>query len=298
MNAVPASSHRSRDLISDLAQGRAVVFAGAGISLGTHGQRGLPSAADLTRELALESDFCQAGRCWNYDSNRRRCNWDSGCVNSYPEVAEHYGEQLGRPALVAFLRDRIDLPGLKPLRTHRAIARLPVSMIVTTNWDGLMEESLREEGKRVATIVDNYEVAFSDYGDVLLVKMHGSIDRPQSIIATERDYDEFFERLPNLVDMLLYFFATRTFLFVGYSLADPNFKRMYLQVTRHLQDRYGHLFRRTAYADQWHSSEYQRRFWLHHNLRIIDEDATVFLETLVGLASDLKLGKATGNQRP
>ena len=132
----------------------------------------------------------------------------------------------------------------------------------------------------MTSVVDNYEVAFSNRGDSVLVKMHGSIERPDSIVLTERDYQEFFERLPNLVDMLLYFFASRTFVFVGYSLADQNFKQMYLQVTRRLRDRYGRLYRRVAYADQWRPSEYHRAFWRHHHLRLIDEDATVFLETL------------------
>ena len=271
---------RSGDLISELRDGRVVLFAGAGISFGTHGQRGLPSAQELTRSLAREADFCRAGQCCNCDPASGKCNWDTGCVSLYSDVAEHYAEERGRPALLAFLRNCIDVPGLKPLRAHRAIARLPVSVIITTNWDRLLDDALSEAGKQVTTVVDNYEVAFSNFGDVLLVKMHGSIERPHSIVLTERDYQEFFERLPSLVDMLLYFFATRTFLFVGYSLADPNFKQMYLQVTRRLRDRYGRLYRRVAYADQWHPSEYQQKFWRHHNLRLISEDATVFLETL------------------
>ena len=164
-------------------------------------------------------------------------------MSLYTEVAENYAERMGRPALLCFLRDRIDAPGLEPLRAHRAIARLPVPIIVTTNWDLLLDRALRDAGKRVTSVVDNYEVAFSNSGDSVLVKMHGSIERPDSIVLTERDYQEFFERLPNLVDMLLYFFASRTFVFVGYSLADQNFKQMYLQVTRRLRDRYGRLYR-------------------------------------------------------
>jgi hypothetical protein len=273
-------STKSRDLISELRHGEVVLFAGAGISLGTHGQQGLPSASELTRMLALEADFCRLGQCWNFNQSLACCNWTTGCVGSYSEAAEHYAEQLGRSALLSFLRRHIEIPGVRPLRTHQAIARLPLAVIVTTNWDCLLDEALSAAGKQVVRVVDNYEVAFANCGDVLLVKMHGSIERPDSIILTERDYQEFFERLPSLVDMLLYFFATRTFMFVGYSLADPNFKQMYLQVTRHLRDRYGKLYRRVAYADQWRPSEYQRRFWHHHNLRLIDEDATIFLETL------------------
>jgi len=272
---------RKRDLIAELQDGEVVLFAGAGVSLGTHGQKGLPSAQELTRELALAADFCRAAKCWNFNSQSAQCCWDSGCVSLYTEVAENYAERLGRPALLSFLRERIDAPGVQPLRAHHAIARLPISVIITTNWDRLLDRALRDVGRQVTTVVDNYEVAFSGHHETLLVKMHGSIERPDSIVLTERDYQEFFERLPTLVDMLLYFFATRTFLFVGYSLSDPNFKRMYMQVTRRLKDRYGRLYRRIAYADQWKPSDYHRAFWSHHNLRLIDEDATIFLETLV-----------------
>lgn len=280
MISTAVSSHQSRDLLSDLRDGQVVLFVGAGISLGTHGQQGLPSAQALTRALALEANFCRLGQCWNRNPDSGDCNWPAGCLSSYSEAAEHYAEQMGRAALTSFLQKHISVPGLKPLRTHQAIACLPLPVIITTNWDCLLDDALYAAGKQVIRVVDNYEVAFSNCGDVLLVKMHGSIERPDSIILTERDYQEFFERLPSLVDMLLYFFATRTFLFVGYSLADPNFKQMYLQVTRHLKDRYGKLYRRMAYADQWKPSEYQKRFWRHHNLRLIDEDATIFLETL------------------
>ena len=286
MGAASETLPKSHDLIEEVRNGQVVLFAGAGISLATHGQQGLPSAQMLTRAMALEADFCRAGQCWNFNETLGQCNWDDGCVGFYADVAEHYAERLGRPALMSSLRRWIDPPGLAPLRAHRAIARLPVSVIVTTNWDRLLETALEEAGKQVTTVVDNYEVAFSNHGDVLLAKMHGTIERPHSIVLTERDYQEFFESLPNLVDMLLYFFATRTFLFVGYSLNDPNFKQMYLQVTRHLRDRYGRLYQRVAYADQWRPGEYQRNFWRHQNLRLIDEDATVFLESLAELASE------------
>ena len=123
----PESVHhqRSRDLIAELQDGQVVLFAGAGISLGTHGQRGLPSAEELTRDMALSADFCRAGGCWNYDVQEARCRWTTGCVSLYTEVAENYAERMGRPALLSFLRDRIDAPWLEPLRAHRAIAASP-----------------------------------------------------------------------------------------------------------------------------------------------------------------------------
>ncbi len=61
----------------------------------------------------------------------------------YADVAEHYAERRGVRQLLTSRRECIDPPGLVPLRAHRAIARLPVSVIVTTNWDRLLETALR-----------------------------------------------------------------------------------------------------------------------------------------------------------
>lgn len=273
-----------RALIEQIQTGNCVLFVGAGISLGTHGQRGLPGGVQLARELARRADFCTLGRCWNLDEDRRSCRWDSGCVVSLPTVAQHCVQEWGRRSLVAYVCDRLDAPALKPLQAHRLIAALPFSIIVTTNFDRLLEEALRDAGKQVTLVVGDAGIPYADVTKTLLVKMHGSVEQPASLVLTEEDYVRFFARLPALSTMLSGFFATRTLLFVGYSLADPNFRRLYLEVVGWLGEH-----KRRAYGDGWQPSPFEVRFWARQGLELIDADATTFL-----LALSHALGKEAG----
>ncbi len=77
--------------------------------------------------------------------------------------------------------------------------------------------------------------------------MHGTIERPHSIVLTERDYQEFFERLRTWWTCCL-FLRDADVPVRRLRLNDPNFKQMYLRETRRLRDRYGRLYQRVAYA--------------------------------------------------
>ena len=70
-----------------------------------------------------------------------------------PEVAQAYELEMGHQSLIAFIAERIESAGHAPLRTHQLIATLPFKRIITTNWDTLLEEALRQAGKPVARIV-------------------------------------------------------------------------------------------------------------------------------------------------
>ena len=87
------------ELIEQVAKGNCVLFAGAGISVGTHGQRGLPSGGELAQELA------------------ERCGYAEPAL-SLPEVTQYYELVSGRNNLVTFIRDRLDDTGLTPLSAH------------------------------------------------------------------------------------------------------------------------------------------------------------------------------------
>ena len=59
---------------------------------------------------------------------------------------------------------------------------------------------------------------------VTLVKMHGCVSAPDTIVVTRDDYETYAQHHPAIVTYLQSLLATRTFLFVGFSLTDPNFR--------------------------------------------------------------------------
>jgi len=110
---------------------------------------------------------------------------------------------------------------------------------------------------------------------VNLLKIHGSVTQWESIVITEDDYWEFFERRPNMANILSAEAARRSLLFVGHDLGDDDFKRIYLQVTRNLAE-----FRHRCYVVQLHPNPADVTFWKAKRLEIIDADAAQFLSAL------------------
>jgi hypothetical protein len=247
------------ELIEQTKKGNVVLFCGAGISMGPGG---LPSGWQLTQELAERA------------GGRRHGLGDVSRMG-LPEVAQDYELKLGHQSLIQYVINRIDDPKYSPLRTHQIIAALPFNKVITTNWDNLLEEALRQARQPFVKVVRDPDIAFADEEKVLLIKLHGSIEQKDTIVITGDDYYDVFYRLPEIAKVVGAYFATRTILFLGFGLADEDFKRLYHEVVRHL----GRHVRR-AYAVQLRPRELDVRYWEQKNVQIIDADATEFLEAI------------------
>jgi len=247
-------------LIEQLKKGNVVLFCGAGISVS---EGGLPSGGQLARELAE-----QAGR--------------PEIANApLPDVAQAYELEMDRHDLVEYIAGRIDDPRYVPLRTHQLIAALPFTKIVTTNWDNLLEKAMDHADKFFVKVVDDLEVAYADEAKVLLIKLHGSIEQKDSIIITGDDYYDVFARLPETATLVRTYFATKTVLFLGFGLADEDFKRLYHGVVRRIG-----VHKRRAYAVQLNPDELTVKYWKQKNVQIVAADATVFLEALADASGE------------
>lgn len=243
-----------QELIEQLKKGNIVLFCGAGISVS---EGGLPGGKQLARELAE-----RAG--------------EPELVNApLPEVAQAYELKMGHQSLIEYVSGRIDDPHYIPLHTHHLISALPFTKIITTNWDNLLEEALRQAGKPFVKVVRDAHVAFADEMKVLLIKLHGSIEQQDSIVITGDDYYDVFAHLPETANLVLAYFATKTILFLGFGLADEDFKRLYHEVVRHLGKH-----KRRAYAAQLNPDERTTKYWEQKNVQVINADATAFLEAL------------------
>ena len=99
-----------------------------------------------------------------------------------------------------------------------------VENIVTTNWDTNFEDVC---GATPIVVPDDY--AFWDMPGRKVFKIHGSITNWGSIVATEADYRRCYRRLRDGVigASLKHLLATKRAVFVGYSLRDEDFSRLY-----------------------------------------------------------------------
>lgn len=67
--------------------------------------------------------------------------------------------------------------------------------------------------------------------EFFIFKLHGDLSSPESIVLTTRDYDRLILRNPQARNFLQAAFLNYTLLFVGYSLADPDFQLMLSELT-------------------------------------------------------------------
>jgi len=55
--------------------------------------------------------------------------------------------------------------------------------------------------------------------------MHGDIRHPKRLVVTEPDYDDFLTNYPLIATYLSNLLITKTAVFIGYSLDDPDFRK-------------------------------------------------------------------------
>ena len=146
-------------------------------------------------------------------------------INDYAVLAQYVvNEGAGNKSL---LENHIALklekkPKIEEL--HHELSNLSVNTIWTTNYDDVLE---------TAYAASNPDVKVGDKSllngvvstRVTIYKMHGTVKpHPIDIIITQDDYEHYFLRYPLMCRQLTSDFATKSFLFIGFSFTDPNVK--------------------------------------------------------------------------
>ena len=215
-----------KPVLDDLLSGRWLPVVGAGMSLNATLPAGkkMPLWADLGKLLAEElTDYTSTGVL------------DS--ISAY----EH---EYGRARLVERLFDMLLIRDAQPGNAHKEFCTIPFDIVCTTNFDFLLERQYDLTPRYVYPVVDEEQLSInSASAGTLLLKLHGDLWHPNRLIVSEVDYDGFLTSYPLLATYLSNLLITKTAVFIGYSLDDPDFR----QVWHIVLDRLGRT-RRMAYA--------------------------------------------------
>jgi hypothetical protein len=112
---------------------------------------------------------------------------------------------------------------LEPTDNHKLLARLSIPVFWTTNYDKLIESSLRKEGKIPDVKHSVKQLANTrSKRDAVVYKMDGDIDHPQDTVITKDDYERYFKTHGAFVNALSGDLVSKTFLFIGFSFTDLN----------------------------------------------------------------------------
>lgn len=193
--------------------GRLVPFIGAGYSMPLR----LPSWGKLMEALSRELEFEPA----LFELH-----------GTFPQLAGYFEAMHpeGRDWIAGWMRARFHSDEAEALRRespqHRALAGLCWHTIYTTNYDRHIERALADAGCAADTVTRAGDFARRARGEACtqVVKLHGDIERPDSLVLTERHY---FDRLAleSAVDQRLRAdLFGHSFLFMGYSFSDINIR--------------------------------------------------------------------------
>jgi hypothetical protein len=160
-------------------------------------------------------------------------------------VALFYEHWWGRWQLFDEIRRMVQV-GKRPSPVLRALAELDFPVVITTNYDRLFEDALWAAGKNPRLIVDTPDAKREDKTgrqkreelwsllrdptpeSPVVIKPHGDIEHPETIVVTDEDYIHFTLRLHDLAG---YGPSPRiahwTTLIVGYSMLDYDFRLVY-----------------------------------------------------------------------
>jgi hypothetical protein len=211
-------------------------------------------------------------------------------------------------------------PKFKPGALHRCIAQVPCKqVIITTNYDDMLETALRDAGvqfdlmvypadhaahsnevmwqghdeERKFVLPDKLPVDFEHLERTIVYKMHGSIAEIQnfeSFVITEEDYVNFLYRMTTgtaVPPLVLEYLANRSLLFLGYGLKDWNLRLILQNLSGIISDR---ARRRVdsfgkpvpSWAIQKSPSAMEEDLWQGRNVLMFSEDLEVFAAAMCG----------------
>lgn len=113
----------------------------------------------------------------------------------------------------------------------RLLREIQPHAIITTNYDEFLERIFNagndeHEEDPYNVIVGEQVIRAQQQTVGEILKIHGSASKPESLILTDDDYDEFNDRKRYLSSKMLTYFAEHPVLIVGYSANDSNVQRI------------------------------------------------------------------------
>ena len=194
-------------LIEDCHGGKLLLFVGSGASTEGHN--------------VLGNTF--------YDQIRERMRHEESDT-AFPDLMSAFVARFSRAELLTVFYERLRYIDSHPFfhlratRFHRTVGQVPFfSNIITTNWDDYFET---ETG--AVPLVHGPDFDYWDLNRRKVLKVHGSVLNPGSVIATREEYNRSLEALRSgaLGTAARHLMATHSVVFVGYSMRDDDIKRV------------------------------------------------------------------------
>lgn len=143
--------------------------------------------------------------------------------NDLVSLAQYYSNKEGNRAFINKIISDNFSEEKESSENHKIIARLPIFTFWTTNYDSLIEDSLKENYRNPDVKRKNADLSITHPNrDSIVYKMHGDKLSPEEAIILKEDYETYYRKYSPFVNALNGDLISKTFLFLGFSFSDPN----------------------------------------------------------------------------
>lgn len=216
------------ELLDAVRANRCILFVGAGMSAQVKRADGnpLPNWSQFLTEL-LDWSIARQIRFWG-DPEDIRDMIGSGDLLA---AAQELQERLTTADIAEFMNGVFRAPGVRPVAVHRILPRIPFRAVLTTNYDTLIEGAYAAAASgRIPPVLTQLDLAARPSllrrSDFFIFKVHGHLDRPDSVVLGSRDYQEILFQTPGYRQFIETLFATHTVLFIGFGGQDPDLENV------------------------------------------------------------------------
>lgn len=203
---------------------RLVIFVGSGVSANS----GIPTWNGLIKKFATKINYisekclsCEKAnsKCTKYHCKRRF----QFTPNEFLRIPEYYYQKdnsLGHTKYFNYIQKTLHCDQVSNIVDDEIIRILP-HHIITTNYDALLENSNNINAQFYEVVYQDKDL-LSKASDRYIVKMHGDLCDPKTIVLKESDYINYEQEHILISTFIKSLLINHTFLFVGYSLNDAN----------------------------------------------------------------------------
>lgn len=208
----------SRRLIrTAMADHNLVIFVGAGVSLDS----GMPSwskaVSQIADKLNISPNEIDSLKIPQYYFNARG-------KNDYTQLVH----QIFKYGIY-----------LQTMPVHKKIIDFNADVMITTNYDHLLEQAAEESGEVLHIVSKDSDLPYKRGKE--LIKMHGDFEHDNFVLKEDDylNYGQNFRLIKNYITSLA---GTKTILFVGYSFSDPDLKQIFSWLKNVLQGDFRHAY--------------------------------------------------------
>jgi hypothetical protein len=231
-------------LLDDIVRGNCLPVIGSGFSMNAN----VPKGKQMLMWDALGKKMGESLPDYNYS-------------NALDAISA-YGHEFSRNKLIEKLTELLLVDQIKPGEAHMAFAKVKFKLICTTNFDFLLEQSYTY----CRPILDESQLSISaNDNSVSILKLHGDLHHPSKLVSTEEDYDMYIERNPIFATFLANQLITKTPLFIGYSIDDPDLR----QIFKVVNERLGNT-KRPAYTIKLNASHHEMAKFERRGIKVIN----------------------------